>query len=744
MSIFRNASKHKPNFDAGCIKGHSLKEFARWVQASTPTDQVDSLTLPPLQRQSLWRPRQILGFWDSLFRGLPIGMFYLVRRQEGEDGVGFERGALTRRALPNGFDLIDGHQRTRTLMLAFDRPRDSSKCLWIDLTALEPDGSLSLRLTTRSQPFGYNTEGNKLAIHERRLARINYEKRCARGEDIRFISDHELFDREINANQKPPHPHLNGPAQGNLFVPLDEVMAYFEAASGDRSAFEKAVGAPEVGTGRQASREVLTRLHVALTCFSVAEVALFLVDLEAAQGENSELLLRLFERIGAGGTPLSEPERLYSIYKHRFPRVRDLVEGVEKSAGRMMTSTMIANTALRIANVSSSSEYEAPSPQRLKTLLNRQNDDDRGNRFYQVLTQLLPVEGKEEIGFRATNGRLESAFRRVRDLLLFHASHNPNGLPNIMLAQLPHELIQVMVYWAFRADRSGEIATQFEAEEAIRFALFWKLCAKSNLQCARNAIHWIRSQADTKEQLSIFPGGKLYNILTNHAQESWGENALALVPPDQLSDFSKQAPRGTAWLSHKNRFEHDQNHPARRLYGIWWWSGGRLLLWLQRKHLEAEFPRYDPLSDHDEDLPIDLDHIQPRADWRFDWSNRKKKYLVQLPESDHHAFYEGRDQLGDSIGNFRWVASAKNRSDGALALADKLHRARGDDVGEAEAWLAEAFDPAVIEDWIAASASEGWTTERVVGFQRVVEERALWLYRRFFEEAGFARWLEQS
>lgn len=72
MSVFRTASKHTRNFDAGCVKGHSLKEFVCWVQASPP-DQVDSLKLPPLQRQSLWRPRQILGFWDTLWAYRKLG-----------------------------------------------------------------------------------------------------------------------------------------------------------------------------------------------------------------------------------------------------------------------------------------------------------------------------------------------------------------------------------------------------------------------------------------------------------------------------------------------------------------------------------------------------------------------------------------------------------------------------------------------------------------------------------------------
>ncbi|GJE70942.1 hypothetical protein CHKEEEPN_2484 [Methylorubrum podarium] len=524
---------------------------------------------------------------------------------------------------------------------------------------------------------------------------------------------------------------------------MNEVMNCFKVYGSDRLGFKEAVTALVGREARQVNGEVVRSLNTALERFAAAEVALLLVDLETAQGDGSDLLLRLFERVGAGGTALSESERLYSIYKHHFPRVRDLVEAIEVSSGRIMTSTLIANTALRIANVSSSEAHEAPVPHALGALLNPRRSDDRAGRFRHALFDLLPTEGCGNISTSPTTGRLTAAFARVIGLLRFEPAQNPEGLPKLMLAELPHELVQVMVYWAVCADAPGRVASRFEAAEVIRFALFWRLCATSHLQCARNAIHWLRARKKAGADLSIFPGLALYRLLTGQAEGSWGQNARLLVPPNQMLDFNWAAPRGATWLSSKNRFEHDQTHPARRLFHAWWWSGGQMLLWLQRRYLEAEFAHYDPLSEHDDDRPIDLDHLQPKAHWRFDWRQRDQ-HLAQLPDvGERWAFNEGRDPLGNSVGNYRWVGSAKNRSDGALGLADKLRRARGDDGGEIEPWLAEAFDPGAIDAWIMADASKGWTGERVAQFQRVVEERGLWLYRRFFEGAGFELWLDE-
>ncbi len=57
------------------------------------------------------------------------------------------------------------------------------------------------------------------------------------------------------------------------------------------------------------------------------------MGLESEAG--ADWLLRWFEKIGAGGTPLSSDERSYSIYKHYEPSIHDAVSAIQKKVGHV-------------------------------------------------------------------------------------------------------------------------------------------------------------------------------------------------------------------------------------------------------------------------------------------------------------------------------------------------------------------------------------------------------------------------
>ena len=64
----------------------------------------------------------------------------------------------------------------------------------------------------------------------------------------------------------------------------------------------------------------ITKLHEALQCLERAQIALIKV------GVKTDDLLLLFDRIGATGTPLTEEERLYSVYKYHVPQIYNAVK----------------------------------------------------------------------------------------------------------------------------------------------------------------------------------------------------------------------------------------------------------------------------------------------------------------------------------------------------------------------------------------------------------------------------------
>src|SRR5436305_10627249 len=114
-----------PTFRNGqTIIGWNLLEFIDWVEASdraltnsSPSKCMPLLALPPMQRTAVWRPKQVVDLWDSLMRGLPIGTFYLVEQVSGPRKVVTLTDDETREANFSGFDLLDGQQRVRALLV---------------------------------------------------------------------------------------------------------------------------------------------------------------------------------------------------------------------------------------------------------------------------------------------------------------------------------------------------------------------------------------------------------------------------------------------------------------------------------------------------------------------------------------------------------------------------------------------------------------------------------------------------
>ncbi len=175
-----------------------------------------------------------------------------------------------------------------------------------------------------------------------------------------------------------------------------------------------------------------------------------------------------------------------------------------------------------------------------------------------------------------------------------------------------------------------------------------------------------------------------------------------------------------------------------------------MLLWLQRSYLSERFPNYDPSADRDEETPYDLDHIQPQASWGANWQTQSKRLSKT---SDVERFRNGRDYLGNAIGNLRWIGSSENRSDGDLGLREKLAlNPPGKIVPDPEAndtrsepdWRLGIFDGNQRNLWYAAGADKedsDWSEERIQSFQEAVELRTVWLYRQWWEQASFDTWI---
>ncbi len=183
-----------------------------------------------------------------------------------------------------------------------------------------------------------------------------------------------------------------------------------------------------------------------------------------------------------------------------------------------------------------------------------------------------------------------------------------------------------------------------------------------------------------------------------------------------MDRFLVADPPTPAWRSARERFARDDAPVGyEALASAWWWSARKVLPWLQRDYVAFAFPHYDPLSDRDDDLPYDLDHLCPQADWGAHWSGLSGR--IEATAIIATAMREWLSLLGNGIGNLRIVDASVNRGDGDTPLPAKMR-------GLADAYLtaeAAAKLAAIALDlderalWLAASTPEKrWTETRLV------------------------------
>lgn len=729
-----------PFVDGKTIIGLRVCALIQWVDKSWPIKddllQIGDqplFALPPLQRDAVWRPKQVVDLWDSLLRGLPIGILYLVRQPEGTDRDVVTKEGKTIRVNFPGYDLLDGQQRIRALLLGAVGFSEEKRCLWVDLGNEESARRPVLYITSEGQPFGYDVKtGNKLSLDERRRARERIE------DGVPFLYKDEAgtarpaYDRELFSNDKithdgkrihpqPPRPYG---ASDHTFKLHDLLNAWQKR---DPNTGDEGVAALRTTTGNGPHREALVRLHEAFERIEKAEVALLLVNPQSIT--DRENLLKLFDRIGAGGTPLSVEERLYSIYKYHWPKVRDAVNRIHYQVGRVLSPTKIAATAIRIAYARSKDDRNStPDVATFSKIVTDQNE----RHFQKCLEQLIPSQEAND------NTTLLDSFQTIKTILCWNKGVGHFWIPEVLLTSLPAELWQVFVFWAVRHHDQANVMRS--RQEAVRFALFWHLCVWNHEKAARLAFDHIKKSEDTAD----FSGAALYKLLTGGGDERC---AHGLIPSEE---FERRLCKSETpmWRTDTERFM--ENDTRNELGSHWWWRGTQMLPWLQRDYVREKFQDYVPLTDHEDDLPYDVDHICPKKDWLDDWRKMEKRLAVgnELKEK----IYRCRDSVGNGVGNLQILSSSENRAKSAVDLVPKLPFSLDDSVPptdvERKAMADFAFNPKDRGLWQRVSrpgevSKRRWDEDRLKAFQQAVEKRAVWLYQCFHDELNFGLWTKR-
>lgn len=653
-----------------------------------------ALLLPPIQRSLVWRNAQIVNYWDSLLRGYPPGLF-MVHRVDEAKGSASEQGSDGDGNLRDTHDadwqLFDGQQRVSALLLGRGAGQLASTLrLWIDL-GREPEGGdlrFALRISSTGQPCGYRLDepNRKFQLSEREKWWTEHGKRG--------LDRAEAFAGE-------------GPEfllRATCSIPLAEAIS--EVEEGGANALASLPGAKDV-----VAREFGAALLKALD----AETIVKRIDGEVV-GDPDEYV-RFFGRIGQGGTALTDDELTYSLIKQRFPHVRDRMRELaeDESIGRLVGAVDLVLGAMRVARVQlrragrDNGGTGRPNPRFVQRL-------DSGDEIEKPFLTFLPKERPIQ---RERGRDLGTVLSRVRAALEYDPEHNAHGLPSILLARMPRELVDMLVLFA---GLDSNVWNEEDLEALRAFVLHSMLFVDNHDKAANQAF-----------AMAIDPDWTFGAKTARDLVGTYEREGIARVVPreDTLIALHEEAAGLTNMLRHRSaRFEKadtDDRSGAEALRALATDSGciKNALLWLQRDYIYEAFPNYDPTSGRDDDMPLDLDHIIPRNLFGFNWGkNVAKQRLAEGNDADN--FWQERHAIGNSLGNYRWLCGRTNRSRGKGRIeVDGDDRKRFDLIENVAAW----------NELIPEGAGhQRWTREDVASFQRLIEGRTVALYGTILRE----------
>ena len=287
------------------IKSFNIRDIEFW--ARYPNRYI---SIPSLQRGLVWKPKQVELLWDSILRNFPIGSFML---SEIPDENGLEQSTGEKQ-----YYLIDGQQRFNAIALGYNAysGTNPNSIVWFDLYPESKPNSTRkfwVKLTTKSHPWGYKNddECNILSANERRIALLKF------GLDSIYNQDFDLKQTyPIEAKYPIPLYWLLKAPTMNPDVFTKYVLDEFES-----NKVKKEYRIPFTNLDEQITELLHSKYY---DCFLRLKQYTINMNLLTAkvlenetESEGSEIadIEVLFNRIGAGGTPITENELIYSAIK---------------------------------------------------------------------------------------------------------------------------------------------------------------------------------------------------------------------------------------------------------------------------------------------------------------------------------------------------------------------------------------------------------------------------------------------
>lgn len=696
----------------------TVKEVYQWRIEKDETKS--RLFLPPIQRSLVWTNEQIVNFWDSLLRGYPIGMMMVhqinhqASTQNQAQGINAQGQLETTKA--NDYQLFDGQQRLSTILLGFNEGiLANSKRLWLDIGSDPTPNSgylFQLRISSEGQPFGYdpNEPNNKIPLNKRRDC---WEK--WRNKNPEITQSKSVFQKAEGSDL----------ADAKNAILLSDLLEKLIRGENLKDFFLTK------GVNEQQAAKLVNGLNTAIN------IQIVFQTISEEIIKNSEAYTRLFARIGQGGTRLSEDELTYSLIKYHYPQVRPAMEKIsaDPEIGRLSGEVDLTLGALRLAKYiapwQGAKNWEIASRPEPKFISQLQQIEKEGIKEKEELkNKFLALINSPDNQAGENPKSLKNLLKNIRAALIYSKEDNPIGLPAILLGRLPKYLVDLLLLFACQEDKQslGE-----KKKLLSGFVLYYLLAVDNDERASRKAFELIcnKEKGWHFDETTVI---EIINYLESHGaikKLPSLENIKCLI---KFNDEKKSDVLLRPWEQRFNQCDTNYYLPGERIRFI---STHRektklLLMWLQRDYLDSQFPNYDPTSERDEDLPVDLDHLIPQKRFAFNWGDRLQ-YLTEelvnagIKEIDEH-FRGRRTMVGNSLGNFRWLDAAANRA----RQADELVPIDGG---------LDFVD--VPNDWNALIPTNEnplrWGETQIASFQYLIDNRTLQIFnmvQQVLEESG--------
>lgn len=747
----------------------SVVNLTQWLDWSGGTKDDVFVALPMIQRGSVWKPNQIIDLWDTLLRGMPVGSLMTQTLSKGEKVRKVGGDKLVDIPQGGGLSLLDGQQRTLSMLIPWEKQVRMDKKIWIDFRDKPQDEHLyHLRVTTENHPFGFQkaSPSTRLSLGDRNKARMAYLEE--------YPNDRDATNTEFFEHSKPwgsvfPvdlyelitlwKTHKNKEICKTFVLERLKEIRHFEFDRYEENEGTKTPKFNEIHPWGKLNNEEIREVERRVSDFYKSIERLFSLQIpiikigsEIFDGNKAESnqtqddiappLAVLFKRIGTGGTTLTDADYVYSLIKYRLPEAYTLVESLhgKPNVASLLSATNVVMSAVRLAAAEFNdglpsgdkrriTDWESPNKKQFHSMLNKEgflHENWRENIEVKPSAGLLPI---------LEDDSLKTSFDMLSNLLEYEPQNGPSdiGLPKYAFPLLNRPLVQVLLRWIrqvqFKYPNDAEnICKNNNRASIVRFVLYWRVFVLDAKEASRLAFDVLAQNKDPK----YFPDKIIYEKLKE-------ELAIPIVTPEAIKHiaFSAKDAKLRGWRRfHITKETLVEEKDKIKLYQRWWGHGGHvhpILLWLQRNFVSAVDG--DPMAGRDEETPYDYDHICPGSYW---YNNSKNggngtRIIDYFAEKDG----EGHWRVGNSIGNVRVWGSSANRSDGDGSPTEKILDRKNCD----EILKQSAIKPEHSDYWRDCGKGREWDLRRVKAFQEAVEHRAFALYQSYYIDLGFDAWL---